>query len=1391
MTFFADDYDAGLNLMEKRLRVNQQEVKFNLWDNGGAQEFVSLLPALAEDCTAVLFMFDLTKMSTLVGVKEWFRRVKEINSNMIPFLIGTKFDLFAKLPADQQSTTVKKARNYARLMRAPLIFSSSRLSINVKTIFKAVLAVIFDARSSITEIHDPGCPILELAPYTPPDETQESSPLEQPTLLFHAVADCFKYVDTAYQPQGKHSIGIEEQSTTPNHVIIIFNEQTPSSGALVTIDINSETLNPTLQREKFLSIRDDTKTPWSLSFTTAEDAKKILDTITTYRKPLPEHRKSKKSSSRSKSRSVAPAYPVNEDTILIKTLSEGKGKRRLLPGDYLGCTLRICQQDEKSFDVEPGALLKMYEGEDAMYTCTIGDGTSMPCLEYVFLGMRLHEIRQAIIPTRVCLGTTVLAPIRSFISSLQAQREEGNDKEGFVFVEIGLVGIRRAEKWKSLSHEDEDEELTKAKAHSLKQIERLVKKDHSDDRRDTDSHHHTSRSRTHSLHSNTSNPTHNEEELFGDTTSVHTHTTAESQKKQDLVDRMAALQQVDAYQKGNTSTPPSKKTFLDQDEDSESWVTKPAPSTVQHPEMIAELKHHLGIEPDEHPEQSDDDDLFPPKERVEEQPKEEEKEEEKDEEKADEHKQAETESTSPPSTQPVPQTQPTSFSAQPLQPGQTPPYPFIMPFPVPFWPPYGQMGMGEGGMWGMPAKPATEKKKDKKKKKTKTVEKKPKLKKVKKTDTESVQSVKVQARTERDVVDELNRITRKLDEMTGLAPNGEMSSITLMTTLEALVAENERLRRENESEVAENVDLRERWKSALKAGREACERESNAVLNGASQLKRESDEHKRIVDELKAKIQEVQEEIVEANQRIRESTEQRVKAEIDLKEIQVKQAQLESDKVVVDTELEREQQKSSDLVTSLETMREENERLREKISVLEDKMAELSVLKSEEGAVMDEERSDWKGVDEKREADYQLKLKELTDEAERWKVEALKLREDMQELRMKEYTPDIKTEVEKAIQFVEQREAEKVQAERVVWESERERYDAERQKWIVEREQLQKEAERAFERGEIEGKASGRLEGEKEAAKEGKVISDEVLEALREDERERVRREMQSEQEDMSEQLEEMERKTRKQHAEMMKETEKMVKETLMEVFKNVNGQVEQWDDSDVIEKSDVTDAVKSAVRDTTLAFQSRMKGEEKQEKEQPEHEETKEEEAVEEKKDEDEKSVSEEEDEKKEEASLHEDEEEKHDEEENDEEEESAAAEPATKEEDEYEEYEEEKKEDEEEPAAKEEESEFEEEEEEEQAQPEQAPKPVAEEESEYEEEEEEEKEKKETKPAKSALFADDSDSDDDLFALQARLKEQKAKPKPSPSLSPAPSPSQKKKGMQLSVDDMDLFSF
>lgn len=110
-----EDYiqTLGVNFMEKTISIRNTEITFSIWDLGGQREFVNMLPLVCNDAVAILFMFDLTRKSTLNSIKEWYRQGRGFNKTAIPILVGTKYDHFVNFPREDQEEISNQVRYLA------------------------------------------------------------------------------------------------------------------------------------------------------------------------------------------------------------------------------------------------------------------------------------------------------------------------------------------------------------------------------------------------------------------------------------------------------------------------------------------------------------------------------------------------------------------------------------------------------------------------------------------------------------------------------------------------------------------------------------------------------------------------------------------------------------------------------------------------------------------------------------------------------------------------------------------------------------------------------------------------------------------------------------------------------------------------------------------------------------------------------------------------------------------------------------------------------------------------------------------------------------------------------------------------------------------------------
>ena len=80
----------GVDFHIKTLRFLGRTLKLQIWDVGGEERFRFLLPTYCLGANAAIFMYDITKPSTLDNISEWTSVVRSRGGNIPIVLIGSK-----------------------------------------------------------------------------------------------------------------------------------------------------------------------------------------------------------------------------------------------------------------------------------------------------------------------------------------------------------------------------------------------------------------------------------------------------------------------------------------------------------------------------------------------------------------------------------------------------------------------------------------------------------------------------------------------------------------------------------------------------------------------------------------------------------------------------------------------------------------------------------------------------------------------------------------------------------------------------------------------------------------------------------------------------------------------------------------------------------------------------------------------------------------------------------------------------------------------------------------------------------------------------------------------------------------------------------------------------
>jgi small GTP-binding protein len=87
----------GVDFYTKNLEIDKNRVQLQIWDFGGEHQFKNLLPNYMIGASGGIFMYDISRFSSLMNLEEWLNVLKrnlEVEKTYLPILlVGGKLDL--------------------------------------------------------------------------------------------------------------------------------------------------------------------------------------------------------------------------------------------------------------------------------------------------------------------------------------------------------------------------------------------------------------------------------------------------------------------------------------------------------------------------------------------------------------------------------------------------------------------------------------------------------------------------------------------------------------------------------------------------------------------------------------------------------------------------------------------------------------------------------------------------------------------------------------------------------------------------------------------------------------------------------------------------------------------------------------------------------------------------------------------------------------------------------------------------------------------------------------------------------------------------------------------------------------------------------------------------
>ena len=150
--FFKTDTSMtiGVDFLLKMMEIDGKKVALQIWDFAGEDRFRFLLPRYADGASGAVFMFDITRNSSLKNLPEWldvFKQGEDLHRDIPIIMIGGKLDL-----RDRRSVYSKDAVDLAQKHNLyDYIECSAKTGENVEILFHKLTRALMERAGMIIQ----------------------------------------------------------------------------------------------------------------------------------------------------------------------------------------------------------------------------------------------------------------------------------------------------------------------------------------------------------------------------------------------------------------------------------------------------------------------------------------------------------------------------------------------------------------------------------------------------------------------------------------------------------------------------------------------------------------------------------------------------------------------------------------------------------------------------------------------------------------------------------------------------------------------------------------------------------------------------------------------------------------------------------------------------------------------------------------------------------------------------------------------------------------------------------------------------------------------------------------------------------------------------------------
>ncbi|MHA1442969.1 MAG: Rab family GTPase [Candidatus Heimdallarchaeota archaeon] len=142
----------GVDFLTKNLTIDEKKIKLQLWDTGGQEFVISLLPFYYTGAHGGVLVYDMTNRNSFNSLDYWLKQIRQ-NAGDIPLVLaGNKIDIL-----DQRKVTEEEGRSFAESRNLLYLETSAKTGVSIPDLFDTLVKVIIgkeDKKTKKTKTED-------------------------------------------------------------------------------------------------------------------------------------------------------------------------------------------------------------------------------------------------------------------------------------------------------------------------------------------------------------------------------------------------------------------------------------------------------------------------------------------------------------------------------------------------------------------------------------------------------------------------------------------------------------------------------------------------------------------------------------------------------------------------------------------------------------------------------------------------------------------------------------------------------------------------------------------------------------------------------------------------------------------------------------------------------------------------------------------------------------------------------------------------------------------------------------------------------------------------------------------------------------------------------------